>query len=149
MYLDPSSFVKESSVPNWLLKTEPSTYSYDDLERDRETVWDGVTNNLALKHIRSMKNGDVAFIYHTGDEKSIVGIAQVSSDPMPDPRKKDPKLVVIRLKPKEKLRRAVPLSEVRSIKDLADFPLVRLPRLSVMPVTPAQWSTLLAMAKPR
>jgi len=131
----------------WLLKTEPGTYSYQDLERDRQTVWDGVKNNLALKNIRSMKKGDLTLIYHTGDEKAIVGIAEVSSDPMPDPGKADPRLVVIRLKPKEKLRRAVPLSEVRGVKEFGDFALVRLPRLSVMPVDTRQWTLLLAMAK--
>jgi predicted RNA-binding protein with PUA-like domain len=134
-------------LPHWLLKTEPGTYSYDDLERDKETVWDGVTNNLALKHIRSMKKGDIAFVYHTGDEKSIIGIAEVASDPMPDPGKSDPRLVVFRLKPKEKLRRPVPLSEIRGIRELGDFALVRLPRLSVMPVEPPQWKLLIERSK--
>ncbi len=131
----------------WLLKTEPGTYSYDDLEKDRETVWDGVTNNLALKNLRSMKSGDLAFIYHTGGEKSIIGIAEVASDPMPDPRKNDPRLVVLRLKPKERLKRPVSLSEIRVMKELGDFALVRLPRLSVMPVTPPQWKMLLERSK--
>jgi predicted RNA-binding protein with PUA-like domain len=140
--------IEENSVGCWLLKTEPSTYSYADLEKDKETIWDGVTNNLALKHIRSMKKGDLAFVYHTGDEKAIIGVALVSSDPFPDPRKNDARLAVIRLKPKEKLRRPVALAEVRAVKDLADFPLVRLPRLSVMPVSPRQWTTLLELAKP-
>jgi predicted RNA-binding protein with PUA-like domain len=136
-------------VSYWLLKTEPSTYSYQDLEKDGETVWDGVTNNLALKNIRSMKKGDLAFVYHTGDVKAIVGIATVSSDPFADPRKKDPKLAVIRLKPKEQLGQPVSLAEVRTVKSFADFPLVRLPRLSVMSVTSPQWTALLAMANPR
>ena len=133
----------------WLLKTEPSTYSYDNLTKDKETVWDGVTNNLALKNIRSMRKGDLAFIYHTGDEKAIIGIAQVSSDPQPDPKRKDPRLAVVKLRSRERLPKPVSLAEVRGIKAMADFPLVRLPRLSVMPVTPDQWTTLLDLAKSR
>ena len=85
-------------MPNyWLLKTEPSTYSYADLERDGKTVWDGVTNALALKHLRSMKRGDLAFVYHTGAEKQIVGIAGVVRNPYPDPKESEPKLVVVDL----------------------------------------------------
>ena len=131
----------------WLLKTEPGTYSYDDLERERKTVWNGVTNNLALKNIRSMAKGDLAFIYHTGDEKSIVGIAEIVSSPYPDPKAKDPRLVVVDLQPKEKLRKPVSLAEVKANKGFADFALVRIGRLSVMPVSPAQWKALLAMSR--
>ena len=134
-------------MPYWLLKTEPGTYSYDDLEKDGQTVWDGVTNNLALKNIRSMRKGDLALVYHTGDEKSIIGIAEVGSDPMPDPVKNDPRLVVISLKPKERLKRPVSLSEIRGVKELGDFALVRLPRLSVMPVDTRQWKMLLERSK--
>ena len=147
----------------WLLKTEPSVYSYADLERDKKTTWDGVTNNLALKHIRSMKKGDLAFIYHTGDEKSIVGIAEVVSDSYPDPKAKDEKIVrpdrigarprpanagrvVVDLKPKESLAFPVSLAAVKARKEFADFALVRIGRLSVMPVSPAQWKLLLAMS---
>jgi predicted RNA-binding protein with PUA-like domain len=131
----------------WLLKTEPGTYSYADLVRDKHTVWDGVTNNLALKNIRSMKKGDLCFVYHTGDEKAIVGIAEVIADPMPDPKKNDPRLAVVRLKSSKALARPVTLAEVRQVKALSSFPLVRLPRLSVMPVEPAQWNMLLGMSE--
>ena len=131
----------------WLLKTEPSTYSYDDLERERKTVWNGVTNNLALKNIRSMSKGDLAFIYHTGDEKSIVGIAEIVSSPYPDPKAKEPRLVVVDLQPKEKLRKPVALAEVKANKGFADFALVRIGRLSVMPVSAAHWKALLAMSR--
>jgi predicted RNA-binding protein with PUA-like domain len=131
----------------WLLKTEPGTYSYDDLERERKTVWNGVSNNLALKNIRSMSKGDLAFIYHTGDEKSIVGIAEIVSSPYPDPKAKDPRLVVVDLQPKERLRKAVALAEVKSNRDFADFALVRIGRLSVMPVSAAHWKALLAMSR--
>lgn len=130
----------------WLLKTEPSTYSYTDLERDGKTVWDGVTNNLALRHLRSMKDGDLAFVYHSGKEKCIVGIAEVASDPYPDPKHNDARIVVINLAPKEKLASPVPLSAIKGLKEFATFHLVRIPRLSVMPVSASQWKKLLGMS---
>jgi predicted RNA-binding protein with PUA-like domain len=131
---------------HWLLKTEPSTYSYADLERDKKAVWDGVSNALALKHLRTMKRGDLAFIYHTGDEKQIVGIAEVTSDPYPDPKEKDPRLVVVDLKPGRRLTRPVTLSEVKADAGFGDFELVRIGRLSVMPVSVERWKKLLRMA---
>jgi predicted RNA-binding protein with PUA-like domain len=135
-------------MPNyWLLKSEPSVYSYADLERDGRAVWDGVGNALALKYLRLMKPGDRAFIYHTGDEKQIVGIAAVTSAAYPDPKEKDPKLVVVDLKPLEKLAKPVPLSAVKARPELADFELVRIGRLSVMPVSAERWKMLLAMGK--
>jgi predicted RNA-binding protein with PUA-like domain len=130
---------------HWLLKTEPSTYSFDDLERDKRAVWDGVSNALALKHLRSMKRGDLAFIYHTGDEKQIVGIAEVTSDPYPDPKEKDARLVVVDLKPRERLPRPVTLSEVKADVEFRDFELVRMGRLSVMPVSEERWKKLVKM----
>ena len=130
-------------MPNyWLLKTEPSTYSFADLERDKRAVWDGVSNALALKHLRSMRRGDLAFIYHTGDEKQIVGIAEVMSDTYPDPKEKDPRLVVVDLKPRERLVRAVTLAEIKVRAEFRDFELVRMGRLSVMPVGGARWKKL-------
>jgi len=132
-------------MAGWLLKTEPSTYSYDDLERDQKTVWDGVSNNLALKHIRQAQKGDLALIYHTGEEKAIVGIAEVASAPYADPKQNDPKLAVFELKPKRRLSRAVTLAEVKANEKLKDFELVRMARLSVMPVTDAVWKTLMKM----
>lgn len=134
-------------MPNyWLLKTEPSTYSYADLERDKRAVWDGVSNALALKHLRSMKRGDLAFIYHTGDEKQIVGIAEVTSDPYPDPKEEEPRLVVVDLKPRERLARAVTLAEVKARAEFRDFELVRMGRLSVMPVSESRWKRLREMS---
>jgi len=130
----------------WLLKTEPSDYSYADLSRDGKTVWDGVSNNLALKHLRNIKVGDLAFIYHTGKERVLVGIAEVISDPYPDPKRNDPKLAVVDVKAREELPQSVSLAEVKAEPEFSDFPLVRLPRLSVMPVTSPQWNRLLAMA---
>jgi predicted RNA-binding protein with PUA-like domain len=134
-------------MPNhWLLKTEPSTYSFADLEREKRAVWDGVANALALKHLRSMKRGDLAFIYHTGDEKQIVGIAEVTSDPYPDRKENDPKLAVVDLKPLERLLRPVTLAEVKASKEFQDFELVRMGRLSVMPVGDSRWRRLCGMA---
>ncbi len=130
----------------WLLKTEPSDYSSSDLRKDGKTVWDGVSNNLALKHLRNIKEGDLAFLYHTGKERALVGIAEVISDPYPDPKKSDVKLVVVDVKAKEELPQSVSLAEVKADSAFSDFPLVRLPRLSIMPVTPPQWNRLLAMA---
>jgi predicted RNA-binding protein with PUA-like domain len=130
----------------WLLKTEPSDYSYADLSRDGKTVWDGVSNNFALKHLRNIKAGDLAFIYHTGKERVLVGIAEVISDPYPDPKKNDPKLAVVDVKAREELPQSVSLGEVKADSEFSDFLLVRLPRLSVMPVTSPQWNRLLAMA---
>ena len=131
----------------WLLKTEPSAYSYADLEREGKTAWDGVTNALALKHLRAMKKGDLAFVYHTGEEKQIVGIAEVASDPYPDPQRKEAKLVVVELKPGEKLRRPVTLAEIKSRKDFADWELARIGRLSIVPVSEGRWRRLCQMAR--
>jgi len=134
-------------MPNyWLLKTEPSTYSFADLEREKRAVWDGVANALALKHLRSMKRGDLAFIYHTGDERQIVGIAEVTSDPYPDPKEDDPKLAVVDLKPRERLPRPVTLAEIKATPSFQDFELVRMGRLSVMPVSNSRWQELRKMA---
>jgi predicted RNA-binding protein with PUA-like domain len=126
----------------WLLKSEPDCYSYDDLERDKKTAWDGVANNLALKYMREVKKGDLAFIYHTGDERAVVGVAEVISDPYVDPSQNDPKLVAFDVKAKHRLARPVTLAEIKSHKALQDFMLVKMSRLSVMPVTPEQWSLI-------
>ncbi len=109
-------------------------------------MWDGVSNNLALKHLRNIKAGDLAFLYHTGKERALVGIAEVISDPYPDPSRNDTRLVVVDVKAKEELPQSVSLAEVKADSAFSDFPLVRLPRLSIMPVTPPQWNRLLAMA---
>lgn len=132
-------------MPNyWILKTEPSTYSFDRLATERRAVWDGVTNALALKHIRSMAKGDHAFIYHTGDEKALVGLARIASDPYPDPN--DPKLAVVDLEPGERLPRPVTLAAVKADPAFAELGLVRMSRLSVVPVPPDHWKRLRVMA---
>jgi predicted RNA-binding protein with PUA-like domain len=130
----------------WLFKSDPDTYSFADLERDGQTVWDGVSNNLALKHLRSVRRGDQALIYHTGDEKAVVGLAEVVSDAYPDPKQKNPRLVVVDVKASERLPRPVSLGEIKKQAALKDFDLVRLPRLSVMPVSEAQWNAIMKLA---
>jgi predicted RNA-binding protein with PUA-like domain len=131
----------------WLLKSEPGTYSFADLERDGHTRWDGISNNLALKHLRSAHRGDQALIYHTGDERAVVGTAEITSDAYPDPKQKDPRLVVVDLKAGRRLPRPVSLSEIKQQSALKDFALVRMPRLSVMPVNDAQWKLLMELAE--
>jgi len=132
----------------WLFKTEPSTYSWADLERDRRTVWDGVKNALALKHLAAVATGDEVLVYHTGDEKAAVGIAKVMRGAYPDPKRKDARLVVVDLQPVKALARPVALGEMRANPKLAGFDLLRLPRLSVMPVSAEQWAAIMEMARP-
>ena len=119
----------------WLLKTEPSTYSWQDLVREKRTVWDGITNAAALIAIRQMKQGDEALIYHSGGERAIVGIAKIVKGAYQDPKRDDPKLAVVDVAPVKALAQPVALADIKSRKDLADFPLVRISRLSTMPVT--------------
>lgn len=126
----------------WLFKTEPGVYSYSDLEREKKAVWDGVSNNLALKHLREIRMGDEILIYHSGDEKAIVGLAIAVSDPYPNPNENDEKLVVINVKAKKRLARPLSLAEIKAIEELKDFDLVRLPRLSVMPIAENYWEKL-------
>ena len=130
---------------SWLLKTEPTTYSYDQLEKEGRTTWDGVRNNLALTHLRAMKAGDRVLIYHTGAEKAVIGLAKVAQAAYPDPKQDDPKLVVVDVVPERRLERPVTLAEVKAEASLKDLALVRMGRLSVMPVTPPQWKRLLEM----
>ena len=131
----------------WLFKSDPETYSLSDLEREGKTVWDGVTNNLALKHLRSVRKGDSVLIYHTGEERAILGIAEVLRDAYPDPKRKDSRLVVVDIKAVKRLQRPVSLDEIKKQASLKEFALVRLPRLSVMPVSESQWTELLALGK--
>jgi predicted RNA-binding protein with PUA-like domain len=131
----------------WILKTEPSTYSFDQLERAGSAVWDGVRNNLALKHIRAMRPGDEALIYHTGEEKAVVGIARVTGEPRPDPQAKDPRLTVVDPKAVGRLPHPVTLATIKADPAFADLALVRIGRLSVMPATAAQYRRLLKLGR--
>jgi predicted RNA-binding protein with PUA-like domain len=130
----------------WLFKTEPTAYSWDQLERDGRTVWDGVKNALALRHLAAIAKGDEVLVYHTGDEKAVVGTARVVRGAYPDPKQQDARLVVVEIEAGRRLRRAVPLAEMRKNGKLVGFDLLRLPRLSVMPVSASQWTEILRMA---
>ena len=127
---------------HWLLKTEPSTYSWDDLVREKTTTWEGVTNPVALKHLAAMERGDDALIYHTGKEKAVVGLARVTRSAYPDPGAKDPKLPVVDIEAVGPLPRAVPLAEIKADTLFAESPLVRQGRLSVVPLTDEQFARL-------
>jgi len=129
----------------WIVKTEPSTYSYDDLARQRTATWDGVKNNLALKYLRLMQPGDRVLVYHTGAEKAVVGVAEVVSAAYPDPKARDPKLAVVDLKAAGRLPKAVDLAQIKGDRAFADLGLVRMGRLSVMPASPEQFKRLLAL----
>lgn len=131
----------------WLFKTEPGEYSYDDLERDQKADGDGVANNQALKHLREVRLGDQVLIYHPGDEKASVGRAEAITDAYPNPKENDEKLVVVNLKPKRRYAAPLTLAEIRAVEGFRDFDLVRLPRLSVMPVTTTQWQLLADLLK--
>ena len=124
---------------NWLFKEEPANYSFDALVKDGKTVWSGVKNPLAQKHLRSVKKGDAIFYYHTGDEKSVVGIAQAMGDAYADPNDKTGKAAVVDVAPVKKLARPVTLKEIKADPAFKDFALVRISRLSVMPVSAAEW----------
>lgn len=130
----------------WLFKEEPSNYSYDDLARDGKTSWTGVKNPLAQKHLRSVKKGDRIFFYHTGDVKAVVGIAKAAGEAYPDPKDKTGKLYAVDVEPVKKLKTPVTLAAIKADAWFASFPLVRMPRLSVMPVDDAVWERIMAMA---
>jgi predicted RNA-binding protein with PUA-like domain len=126
-------------VARWLFKEEPEHYRFEDLVRDGRTMWDGVTNSLARKHLRQVCEGDRVFFYATGKVKAVVGEMRVVGGPRPDPAEEDPKSVVVEVAPVRSLGKAVTLAEIKDDELLADWDLVRLPRLSVMPVTEEQW----------
>lgn len=130
----------------WLFKQEPDAYNFADLERDGETLWDGVSNPLALKHLRATKPGDSVFFYHTGDEKAVVGIMTVSGEPRPDPNETNEKLVVVPVKPVRWLTKPVTLAAIKAEPLFADWELVRIARLSVMPVSEERWKRIEAMS---
>ncbi|MEP0826440.1 MAG: EVE domain-containing protein [Nitrososphaera sp.] len=128
----------------WLFKEEPSTYNYSQLEKDGRTVWDGVANNLALKHLKTVKRGDRALFYHTGDEKQVVGIIEIISDPYPDPN--DKSLTVVDVRPVARLAKPVTLAAIKQDPLFSEWELVRIPRLSVMPVPYKLWERIMKMS---
>jgi predicted RNA-binding protein with PUA-like domain len=130
---------------NWLIKEEPTHYSFDDLMRDGQTGWTGVRNPLAQKHLQSMRKGDRIFFYHTGNEKAVVGVAKAASAPYADPADKSGKLFAVDVAAVKKLPAPVTLASIKADKAFASFPLVRISRLSVMPVTDDEWRRIEAM----
>jgi len=133
-------------MAQWLVKEEPEHYPYGQLQQDRKTVWAGVRNPLAQKHLRAIRRGDRIFYYHTGNEKAIVAVAKAAGDAYPDPTDTGGKLFVVDIVPEHALPRPVTLAEIKSDPAFASFALVRMPRLSVMPVTDAQWARIEKMA---
>ena len=131
----------------WLLKTEPSTYSYDDLEKEGRAVWDGVKNPFALRNMREMKAGDRVVIYHTGNEKAVVGLAEVVREAYPDPTDKEKKnWVAVDFKAVMPIEKSVTLADIKAEPRLKDLKLIRQSRLSVMPVSDGEWKLLCKMA---
>jgi predicted RNA-binding protein with PUA-like domain len=132
-------------MARWLVKEEPENYAYAQLERDGKTVWAGVRNPLAQKHLRSIRKGDSIFYYHTGKEKAVVGIAKAAGDAYPDPANSN--LFVVDVVPQKALAKPVTLAAVKADKAFATFPLVRMSRLSVMPVTDEEWTRIETMSR--
>jgi predicted RNA-binding protein with PUA-like domain len=130
----------------WLFKEEPDHYSFAELQRDGSALWDGVSNALARKNLRQVRLGDRVLYYHTGKEKAIVGEMRVVSDPQPDPNSDDPKAVVVRVQPVKRWVNPVLLECIKKDALLAGWDLVRLPRLSVLPVTREQWQRVEELA---
>lgn len=132
---------------NWLFKEEPSSYSFDALVKDTRAVWSGVKNPLAQKHLHAVKKGDRVFYYHTGDEKSVVGIAKALGDAYADPNDTTGKAAVVDIGPVKKLAKPVTLASIKAEAAFKDFALVRIARLSVMPVTDDQWARIESMGR--
>jgi predicted RNA-binding protein with PUA-like domain len=130
----------------WLFKEEPTHYGFDDLMKDGRTLWSGVKNPLAQKHLRSVRKGDRILYYHTGGEKAVVGIASAVAPPRPDPDDPAGRRVAVEIAPGRKLSRPVTLAEIKGRKEFATFPLVRISRLSVMPVSEREWTLILEMS---
>jgi predicted RNA-binding protein with PUA-like domain len=129
-------------MAQWLVKEEPEHYAYTQLEQDGRTVWAGVKNPLAQKHLRGIRRGDRIFYYHTGKERAVVAVAAALSDAYPDPKDKTGRLYVVDVAPKGRLARPVTLAEIKADTAFASFPLVRMSRLSVMPVSDAEWTRI-------
>ncbi|HVQ28727.1 MAG TPA: EVE domain-containing protein [Vicinamibacteria bacterium] len=134
-------------MADWLVKTEPSDYSFGHLESAKKATWDGVKNPAALKNLAAMKVGDRVVVYHTGDEKAAVGLAEVVREAHPDPKSKNPRLLVVGLEAGKRLPRPVTLAEMKALPVFAESPLVRQGRLSVVPLTAAQWKALEAKSR--
>jgi predicted RNA-binding protein with PUA-like domain len=133
-------------MARWLVKEEPSNYSFERFCEDGRTQWSGVKNPLAQNHLRSIRKGDAVFYYHTGEVKAVVGIAQAAGDAYPDPADASGKAFTVDLVPVGPLKAPVTLAAIKADAFFADFALARMPRLSVMPVTDAQWERIEEMS---
>jgi predicted RNA-binding protein with PUA-like domain len=127
---------------NWLFKEEPANYSFDAFVKDKKTAWSGVRNPVAQKHLHAVKKGDRIFYYHTGNERSVIGIAKALTDAYPDPNDATGKAAVVDIGPVKKLARPVTLAEIKADPAFKTFALVRISRLSVMPVTDGEWKRI-------
>jgi predicted RNA-binding protein with PUA-like domain len=132
-------------MPHWLMKSEPSSYSWQDLIRDGSTEWDGVRNNAARLHLKAMKRGDHAFFYHSMDERALIGVMRITREAAPDP--KDSDWVSVKVEPVRALDRPVTLKEIKAEPKLARMELIRQSRLSVAPVRDEEWEVILELAK--
>ena len=130
----------------WLVKSEPFTYSWDQLVKDKQTFWDGVRNYAARNNLKAVKKGDEVLFYHSNEGLEIVGIARVAKEHYPDPTADDDTWVVVNIKPYKKLPKPVSLVQIKLDKRLADMALVRLGRLSVQPVTEKEWQIIMEMS---
>lgn len=131
---------------HWLVKSEPSTYSWEQLQKDKQTSWDGVRNYAARNHLRSMKKGDLVFFYHSNEGLAIVGIAKVAKEAYQDPTTTEEAWVSVDLQPYKTLKKAVSLDVIKKDKRLADMALVRIGRLSVQPVTDKEYAVIMELA---
>lgn len=131
----------------WLVKSEPGTYSWDRLVKEKKAVWDGVRNFAARNNLKAMKKGDQCFFYHSNEGKDIVGIAEVVKESYPEPGADDPNWVAVDIKPVKKLKRSVTLAEMKADKRLANLELVRISRLSVSKVSKAEYETILSLSE--
>lgn len=136
-----------TSVKYWLLVTDPSEYSYRDLERDTRTVWDGVTDYVDLKNLRDIDDGDMAIVVHGGDEPQAVGLAEIISDPYPDPEGDDPTIYVFDIQPERRLEQGLPLAGLQADPELRDLDLFDEPERSVAPLSSQQWERLLELSR--
>jgi predicted RNA-binding protein with PUA-like domain len=129
----------------WLMKTEPETYSWDDLARDKKATWDGVRNFQARNNLKAMKKGDLVFIYHTGDDKAVIGIAHITKEQFGDPADKD--WIVVDIAPDKKLKKPVTLAQIKSDKRLSNMVLVKVSRLSVQPVKKEEFDIVMGLSE--
>ena len=138
------------NVNYWLAKQEPSGprgYNFETFKKDKKTIWDGVHNNLALKHMREIKKGDLVLFYHTGDERQIVGIMEVISEPYSNPKEDNKRFIVFDVKHKKSLKRPITLDEIKKQKKFQNWELIRISRLSVMPVPKHIWDAIIDLSQ--